>query len=193
MTISLPIFQTGAPFRETIARRTCPSWNRSARQETPMSDAHPHDQEAPEVALARHVDAICRRFEADWRSRPEAGDRRLPRRGRRGGPTDPARRARGPRERAAPGGRGGDRRTGEFAHFPDPGPGETLGPRGSHRGAPRSGHGRSRITQTGPARCLLAGPRPLLRRLRDRSARSPAAAWASSSRPGRSASTGPSR
>jgi hypothetical protein len=33
-----------------------------------MSDAHPHDQEAPEVALARHVDAICRRFEADWRA-----------------------------------------------------------------------------------------------------------------------------
>jgi eukaryotic-like serine/threonine-protein kinase len=33
-----------------------------------MSDAHPHDEEAPEVALARHVDAICRRFEADWRA-----------------------------------------------------------------------------------------------------------------------------
>ena len=33
-----------------------------------MSDAHPHDHEAPEVALARHVDAICRRFEADWRA-----------------------------------------------------------------------------------------------------------------------------
>jgi eukaryotic-like serine/threonine-protein kinase len=33
-----------------------------------MSDAHPHDQEAPEVALARHVDAICRRFEADRRA-----------------------------------------------------------------------------------------------------------------------------
>jgi eukaryotic-like serine/threonine-protein kinase len=33
-----------------------------------LSDAHPHDQEAPEVALARHVDAICRRFEADWRN-----------------------------------------------------------------------------------------------------------------------------
>jgi len=32
-----------------------------------MSDTHPHDQEAPEVALARHLDAICRRFEADWR------------------------------------------------------------------------------------------------------------------------------
>ncbi len=33
-----------------------------------MSDTHPHDQEAPEVALARHVDAICRQFEADWRA-----------------------------------------------------------------------------------------------------------------------------
>ena len=41
-----------------------------------MSDAHPHDPEAPEVALARHVDAICRRFEADWRAgrRPAIGD-----------------------------------------------------------------------------------------------------------------------
>jgi Protein kinase domain len=31
-----------------------------------MSDAHHHDPEAPEVAPARHVDAICRKFEADW-------------------------------------------------------------------------------------------------------------------------------
>ena len=33
-----------------------------------MSDAYPQDQEAHKVALARHVDAICRRFEADWRA-----------------------------------------------------------------------------------------------------------------------------
>jgi eukaryotic-like serine/threonine-protein kinase len=41
-----------------------------------MSDAHPQDPEAPEVALARHVDAICRKFEADWRAgqRPVIGD-----------------------------------------------------------------------------------------------------------------------
>jgi eukaryotic-like serine/threonine-protein kinase len=41
-----------------------------------MSDAHPQDPEAPEVALARHVDAICRKFEADWRAgqRPVISD-----------------------------------------------------------------------------------------------------------------------
>ena len=41
-----------------------------------MSDAHPHDPEAPDVALARQVDAICRKFEADWRAgrRPAIGD-----------------------------------------------------------------------------------------------------------------------
>ena len=41
-----------------------------------MSDAHPHDPEATDVALARQVDAICRRFEADWRAgkRPAIGD-----------------------------------------------------------------------------------------------------------------------
>jgi predicted Ser/Thr protein kinase len=41
-----------------------------------MSDAHPQDPEASEVALARHVDAICRKFEADWRAgrRPVIGD-----------------------------------------------------------------------------------------------------------------------
>jgi eukaryotic-like serine/threonine-protein kinase len=33
-----------------------------------MSDAHPNDQEAPEVPLARHLDAICRRFETVWRA-----------------------------------------------------------------------------------------------------------------------------
>ena len=41
-----------------------------------MSDSHPHDPEAPDVALARQVDAICRKFEADWRAgrRPAIGD-----------------------------------------------------------------------------------------------------------------------
>jgi eukaryotic-like serine/threonine-protein kinase len=41
-----------------------------------MSDAHPQDPEAPDVALARQVDAICRKFEADWRAglRPAIGD-----------------------------------------------------------------------------------------------------------------------
>ena len=41
-----------------------------------MSDAHPRDREAPNVALARQVDAICRKFEADWRAgrRPAIGD-----------------------------------------------------------------------------------------------------------------------
>src|SRR5271166_5065191 len=34
-----------------------------------MSDAHPHDPKATNVALARQVDAICRKFEADWRAR----------------------------------------------------------------------------------------------------------------------------
>ena len=38
-----------------------------------MSDAHPHDPEAPDVALARQVDAICRKFEADWH--PAGGQR----------------------------------------------------------------------------------------------------------------------
>ncbi len=33
-----------------------------------MSDAHPDDQETPKVDLARRVDAICRRFEGDWRA-----------------------------------------------------------------------------------------------------------------------------
>jgi hypothetical protein len=41
-----------------------------------MSDAHPHNPKAPDVALARQVDAICRKFEADWRAgrRPAIGD-----------------------------------------------------------------------------------------------------------------------
>jgi len=41
-----------------------------------MSDAHPQDPEAPDVALARQVDAICRKFEADWRAgrRPAISD-----------------------------------------------------------------------------------------------------------------------
>ena len=41
-----------------------------------MSDAQPHGPESPEVALARHVDAICRKFEADWCDgrRPAIGD-----------------------------------------------------------------------------------------------------------------------
>src|SRR5271166_1189969 len=41
-----------------------------------MSDAHPHDPKATNVALARQVDAICRKFEADWRAggRPAIGD-----------------------------------------------------------------------------------------------------------------------
>ena len=41
-----------------------------------MSDARPHDPEATDVALARQVDAICRKFEADWRAgrRPAIGD-----------------------------------------------------------------------------------------------------------------------
>ena len=75
-----------------------------------MSDAHPHDPEAPEVALARQVDAICRKFEADWRAgrRPAISDYlgEIAEEGRA-----ILRRARGPRERAAPGRRGGDRRT----------------------------------------------------------------------------------
>ena len=60
----------------SAARRTCPFWNRSARQENSMSDAHPQDPEAPDVALARQVDAICRKFEDDWRAgrRPAIGD-----------------------------------------------------------------------------------------------------------------------
>ena len=41
-----------------------------------MNDARSQDHEAPNVALARQVDAICRRFEADWRAggRPAIGD-----------------------------------------------------------------------------------------------------------------------
>ena len=41
-----------------------------------MSDARSQDHEAPNVALARQVDAICRKFEEDWRAvrRPAISD-----------------------------------------------------------------------------------------------------------------------
>ena len=125
-----------------------------------MSDAHPHDLEAPDVALARQVDAICRRFEADWRAgrRPaisdylgeiaeegqgilraelEALESEL-RQADEAARQSPAR----PRQRP---------RTGRFAHFSDSGHGKSGGPRGRHPAAPRSGHGRSRTNQIGPA------------------------------------------
>jgi hypothetical protein len=43
-----------------------------------MSDARPRDAEAPDVAIARGIDAICRKFEASWRAgaRPAIGDYR---------------------------------------------------------------------------------------------------------------------
>ena len=153
-----------------------------------MSDAHPHDQEAPDVALARQVDAICRRFEADWRAgrRPAIGDYlgEIAEEGRR----DPARRARGPRERACA--RRTRRQTvctGEFAHVPDPGHGEPPGPRGSHRGAPRSGHGRSRIIPGRSSPRHPHRPASATSAITSCSARSPAAAWGWSTGPGRSA------
>ena len=101
-----------------------------------MSDAHPHDHETPEVALARHVDAICRRFEADWRAGriPAISDylNEIAEEGH-----GILRRALGARERAAPGRRGGDRRTGELTYDSDSGHGQTIGPRGCHGVAPR--------------------------------------------------------
>jgi hypothetical protein len=41
-----------------------------------VDEAHPVPQEATDIQLARHVDAICRRFEDDWRAgrRPVIGD-----------------------------------------------------------------------------------------------------------------------
>ncbi len=83
-------------------------------------------------------------------------DRRLPGRGRREGPSDPRRRARGPGERAAPvrrgercararlGRRGSHHRTARFAHVTDPGHCAPGGRRGGHPAVPRSGNGRLR-------------------------------------------------
>jgi hypothetical protein len=44
--------------------------------ESAVDNPHPNPQEATDIHLARHVDAICRRFEADWRAgrRPAIGD-----------------------------------------------------------------------------------------------------------------------
>ncbi len=41
-----------------------------------MSDPEPVPPEATDIQLARHVDAICRKFEASWRAggRPAIGD-----------------------------------------------------------------------------------------------------------------------
>jgi hypothetical protein len=45
-------------------------------EESPVADPHPIPQEETDIQLARQVDAICRRFEADWRAsrRPVIGD-----------------------------------------------------------------------------------------------------------------------
>jgi hypothetical protein len=41
-----------------------------------VDNPHPNPQEATDIHLARHLDVICRRFEADWRAgrRPAIGD-----------------------------------------------------------------------------------------------------------------------
>ena len=51
-----------------------------------MSQPPNPDLDGLDIDLVRRIDAACRRFEADWRPGKVARDRRLPRRGPRGGP-----------------------------------------------------------------------------------------------------------
>src|SRR5262249_9474033 len=44
----------------------------SPRQEIVVDESRPFDAEYFEIELARRIDAICRRFEADWRERRRA-------------------------------------------------------------------------------------------------------------------------
>ena len=189
-----------------------------------MSDRPSHNLGGLDIDLARRIDEVCRRFEADWREgrQPRIDDYLVD--VSRRGPARTAGRAGGPGARAAPVGgdrrtrrgrpchgsrapdgcrilhdrRGADHRPGTAAHVPDPGRGDpsvheeaTLPPQRpatvdldqptARLGSSTADAGASNP----PASATSATTRS--------SARSPAAAWASSSRPGRSASTAPSR
>ncbi len=103
--------------------------------------------------LARLIDTVCRRFEADWRAgnRPPIGDylADLSDQGRSVLRAELAALERELRASEATGGtirgratavhdrRGTDRRAGEPAHNPHRGPGDVLSPRGGHSAAPR--------------------------------------------------------
>ncbi len=112
-----------------------------------MNEPEPLDASQLDIDLMRQIDAICRRFEADWRAgarRPldnyladvpdetraalraelEALEREL----RQSEET-------GARQRVQPCRRGADHRAGESAHFSCPGRGPPIGPRGRDRGA----------------------------------------------------------
>jgi hypothetical protein len=116
-----------------------------------------------DIGLARRINAICRRFEADWRAgpRPAIADysHDVPEEGRvaiRIELEALERELRQAEETTAPRAR----------RRPHPVPGRLIGPRGGHGGPPRPGHDRSRIIRA--ARGTRAGADPVLRRLRDR-------------------------
>ena len=64
-----------------------------------MSDRRGDGMDRLDLDLARQIDAVCRRFEADCARRQGTDDRRLPGRHRRGGPDGAPGRARDPRRR----------------------------------------------------------------------------------------------
>ena len=114
-----------------------------------------HDRDRLDLDLLRQIDAIYRRFEADWHAgkTPAIGDYLgdVAEEGRTvlrtelealAGELPAGRRADEPGGRPARDGRrGADRRAGDFTHVADPGHGETFSGRGDHRGGRRSGHG----------------------------------------------------
>ena len=143
-----------------------------------MSDRPSHNLGGLDIDLARRIDEVCRRFEADWREgrqpriedylvdvpdegRPalraelEALERELRQSEETGRAPRPARpRLPSPcRLRPLHGRRGADHRPGDAADFSPPGRGHVRGPRGRHRAAARRGHRRSTSpADVGPAR-----------------------------------------
>ena len=176
-----------------------------------MSDRPSHNLDGLDIDLARRIDEVCRRFEADWREgrQPRIEDYLVD--VSRRGPTRTPGRAGGPGARAAPVG-GDGRARGRPCHGSEPRRRRTCprSPSADHRPGrrPRSlsrAWRAPRSTTTPPcrpdrhdqatvdARTRSVRPSPMPDRrpasatsaTTRSSARSPAAAWASSSRPGR--------
>ena len=128
-----------------------------------MSDRPSHNLDGLDIDLARRIDEVCRRFEADWRRGTPTAHRGLSGRHLRRGPARTAGRTGGPGARAAPVGgdgraprgrpshgarapdgtesfhdrRGADHRPETATHDSSPRRGALLGPRRGHRTAER--------------------------------------------------------
>ena len=182
-----------------------------------MSDRPSHNLGGLDIDLARRIDEVCRRFEADWRAGTPTAHRGLSGR-RRPTRADPhcgpnwrpwsascarrMRRSRAPRlalprlpsprrPRSVHDRRGADHRPGPPPTSPSR-RGALLGPRGGHRAAEQpagSPHDQPTAAVLGQVhRPHPARPNPpasATSATTRSSARSPAAAWASCSRPGR--------